>query len=465
MRLLKRLILIMMFGVATSLSAQRMPETTLLGHWWLGVLEEASLPINITWDVDNGEFKPVLYSPMQTPDPIIPTAWSFNNDTLNISHKPTGLRLTLVWNPTDTTFSGTFRQGMLRTQMRFVPADTLFNIVRPQTPKPPFPYSEREVTIQRRKAGVTLTGTLAIPEGRGPFPAVVLVSGSGQQNRDEELLGHKPFFVLSDYLARNGIAVLRYDDRGTGGSKGEVETATTLDFADDAEAVFDFLRRQKGIDSKRVGIIGHSEGGMIAPIVASRNRRVAFIALLAGPGTTGADILLQQNERLFQLDNVPQPLIERRLALLRSLFAAVDTLPIDNYQPFTIALCEKYSEGLTADQRKSIGLRRGDAIGLATQMALPWMRTFVKLDNSTYLKRLRCPILAVNGDRDSQVLPVNLDSIAAATGNRAKSVLLPGLNHLMQHCQTGASSEYMLIDETMAPEVMETVTSFVNSLK
>ena len=255
--------------------------------------------------------------------------------------------------------------------------------------------------------------------------------------------------------------MLRYDDRGVGGSTGDVENATTLDFADDVEAVFDFLRKQKHIDSKHVGIIGHSEGGLIAPIVASRNRKVAFVVLLAGPGTTGADILLQQNERLFRLDSVPQPLIERRLDLLRSLYAVMDTLPVDNYQHFTIALCDKYSEGLTADQRKSIGLRRGDAIGLATQMALPWMRTFIKLDNSTYLSQLRCPILAINGDKDCQVLPVNLQAISAATSGRADLRLMPGLNQLMQHCVTGASGEYMLIDETMAPEVLQIVAEWV----
>ena len=208
------------------------------GRWWLGILQEASLPINFTFS----DAKPVLYSPMQTSDPIPATEWSFAGDTLRINHKPAGMRLVLVWNAADSSFRGTFRQGAMRTQMHFLPADTIFSVVRPQTPKPPFPYTEKEVVIERKKAGVTLAGTLTVPDGTGPFPAVVLVSGSGQQNRDEELLGHKPFLVLADHLARNGIAVLRCDDRGTGGSKGEVQNATTLDFADDAEAAFDFLR-------------------------------------------------------------------------------------------------------------------------------------------------------------------------------------------------------------------------------
>ena len=244
MRSIKHLLIIAMLCVAASLQAQPSTLKPFEGRWWLGVLEEASLPINITFGVDKGELKPFLYSPMQSSDAIMPTKWSFSGDTLSISHKPSGMRLTLVWNPADTTFSGTFRQGMLRAQMHFVPTDTLFSIVRPQTPQPPFPYSQQEVVIERKKANVRLAGTLTIPEGEGPFPAVILVSGSGQQNRDEELLGHKPFLVLADYLTRQGIAVLRYDDRGVGGSTGDVENATTLDFADDVEAVFDFLRKQ-----------------------------------------------------------------------------------------------------------------------------------------------------------------------------------------------------------------------------
>ena len=456
MKRLKLLFLAVLLGVASTLSAQRMPAF-FEGRWWLAMLEEANLPINLTFTEGN----PVLYSPMQAKEPMTASKWSFSGDTLRVTHSQTGVKMTLVWNPSDSTFTGTFRQGIMRARISFEPAAGMYTLVRPQEPKPPFPYSEQEITVVRKKAGVTLAGTLTIPEGKGPFPAVVLVSGSGQQNRDEELLGHKPFLVLADHLARNGIAVLRYDDRSVGGSKGDVAQATTLDFADDAEAVFDFLHKQKNIDARRVGIIGHSEGGTIAPIVASRNSKVAFIVLLAGPGGTGADILLQQNERIFQLDSVPQPLIERRLAMMRTLFAAMDTLPVDHYERFVINQCEKHSEGLTADQRKQIGLRRADAISLASQMQLPWMRTFVKLNSADYLHRTRCPILAINGDRDCQVLPVNLQAIADATKAPVTTMLMPGLNHLMQHCTTGAPSEYMLIEETIAPTVLEAVADWI----
>lgn len=445
-------------------------------QWYTGMSQKAGLALCIHL----GDSTCELYSPMQTADPIPISAWSLKDDRLTIECKSIGLKIFLARHlqsapkPGDEeshsaaveeyVWQGYWKQSIVKEGITFYPTDTLFQMRRPQTPQQPYRFDEETVTADYTDSQgnkVHIEGTLTYPKGKGKFPTIVLVSGSGQQNRDEELLGHKPFLVLADYLTRQGIAVLRYDDRGVGGSTGDVENATTLDFADDVEAVFDFLRKQKHIDSKHVGIIGHSEGGLIAPIVASRNRKVAFVVLLAGPGTTGADILLQQNERLFQLDSVPQPLIERRLDLLRSLYAVMDTLPVDNYQHFTIALCDKYSEGLTADQRKSIGLRRGDAIGLATQMALPWMRTFIKLDNSTYLSQLRCPILAINGDKDCQVLPVNLQAIFTATRGRADLRLMPGLNHLMQHCVTGASGEYMLIDETMAPEVLQIVAEWV----
>ena len=438
--------------------AQKVDVSQFDGKWWIGMIEEAKLPINITF----AENAPVLYSPMQSAKPMTPTKWSFENDTLRINHSASGVRLTLVWNSGTNMFTGVFRQGLLKTQIVFEPTDTLFALVRPQTPHAPFPYTEHEVVIERRKAGVTLAGTLTIPEGKGPWPAVVLVSGSGQQNRDEELMGHKPFLVLADYLTRRGIAVLRYDDRGVGGSKGEVNDATTLDFADDAEAAFDFLRKQKSIDPKRVGIVGHSEGGLIAPIVASHNRRVAFIVMMAGQGTTGADVLLQQNERLFELNGVPKEFIDVRLDVMNSFFKAIDTVALDDYNKVLNAIASEKCKDMTSEQRKMVFLRKSDLTGLAMQMQMAWMRCFVTLDSREYLHKVRCPILAMGGDRDCQVLPANLAAIEAATDGRARIRLMAGLNHLFQHCETGATSEYMKIEETMANEAMEEISLFVN---
>ena len=449
-----------------AISAQSSLEN-FANRWWYAYLEEAALPLNITFaKSDAGAISLELYSPMQSSDPMIPSSWSFENDTLLISHKQLGLKMTLVWNEEDSSFAGMFRQGLLRTVLRFTPAEGMFKIVRPQTPQPPFPYRGKEVTVERKKAGVRLSGTLTLPNDSGKkFPAVVLVSGSGQQNRDEEIMGHKPFLVIADWLTRNGIAVLRYDDREVGGSKGPLKTATTLDFADDAEAMFDYLYHCKEIDPKRVGIIGHSEGAEIASIIASRNKKVGFIVMLGGPGTTGADILMQQSGLILELNGVPHRLAERHVEAMRDFFGVMDSAQPADYEKLFIAVCEKHSEDLTKEERKQAALGKADAMAMASQMAIPWMQTFVKLDNRDYLKKVKCPILAVGGSKDCQVVPSNLDAIKSATGGKAEIRLMEGLNHLMQHCTTGAPNEYMLIQETVAQEVLDCIIDWLGRIK
>ena len=454
-----------------SLQAQQTDAATLQGRWWLCMLEEAGLPLNLTFEaVGSDSLTAVLYSPMQSREPMPATTWSFRQDTLRYSHKQLGIKMTLCYKKADGTFKGTFRQGLLRSEIALTPTDGMYTLHRPQEPQTPFPYSEESVVLSQRKAGVTLTGTLTLPQGDGPFPAVVLVSGSGMQNRDEELLGHKPFLVLADYLTRHGIAVLRYDDRGmengvvVANPGPSITEATTMDYADDAEAMFNYLRKHKKIDAKRIGIVGHSEGGVIGPVVAARNKKVAFVVTLGGPGTTGAEVLLQQNELIYALNGVAQPLVAKRCDVLRTFFAAIDTLKPEAYESYLQKLMADRSSSLTAEERKLAGLRKADAMAMAMQMQHPWMRTFLSLDNSIYLSKLRCPLLAINGEKDCQVPPINLDAISKATQGRAETHLMPGLNHLMQHCTTGTPNEYMLIEETMAPEVLELVAQWILSL-
>lgn len=452
------------FAVATSTYSQTFIKGNFLGHWWLGMLEEAQLPINLTFErtIDaNSDVVPVLYSPLQSSDPIPASKWSFSGDTLRFSNKTLSLKLDLVWNAADSTFSGTFRQGLMRAAMLFSPSAGIYRIHRPQTPQPPFPYSEREVVITRKKADVVLTGTLTLPQGEGPFPAVVLVSGSGQQNRDEELLGHKPFLVIADHLARAGVAVLRYDDRGVGGSKGDVANATSLDFADDAEAVFDFLRKQPYIRRNCVGIVGHSEGALIASIVASHNRKVSFIVLLAGQSCSGAEILLQQNQALYASKGVPQNLIDIRLKCLESMFSIVDTAAPQRVESLCRQTADNLCESLSSSDRKTIDMRRADVIMLSSQLQIPWMKAFLKIDNRDYLPRVKCPVLALCGEKDIQVPPSNLAGIKKMAAGRTETVLLPELNHLMQHCASGSPSEYFLIEETFAPEALSMLSSWI----
>ena len=316
---------------------------------------------------------------------------------------------------------------------------------------------------------VSLAGTLTIPLSASslPFPAVILVSGSGQQDRDGTLFGHKPFRTIAHYLAERGIASLRYDDRGVGGSlcsdsKSDVEMATSFDFADDAELLFQHLRLHPAIDSLHVGFIGHSEGGAIAPIVAARNAQVAFVVMLAGQGCTGADVLLQQNQAIFAGMGYADSLVALRVEFMRRCLEATALFPASQYDSVFKATANDLAGHLPKKQRRSIGLLGGDAFILARQIQIPWMQTFIRLDPADYLGKVRCPILALNGDRDCQVIASpNLEAIGRLTGGHAQTHLLPDLNHLFQHCTTGMTDEYASISEDFDDATLKLIADWI----
>ena len=430
------------------------------------MITEIGLPFNITFTPVGDDSVTVYgYSPLQSTEPMVASQWNFTDNTLTYSHKESGVRLKLTYNNADSTFKGDMRQGIAKWNVLLRPSKGMFKLNRPQNPVHPLPYREVEISVQRRHAEVTLGGTLALPNGEGPFPAVVLISGSGQQNRDEEIMGHRPFAVLSDHLVRQGIAVLRYDDRGVGSSTGDIASATTLDFADDAEAIFSRLRKDRRIDSRRIGLIGHSEGAAIAAIVASRNSKVKFIVMMAGQGCNGADILLQQNESLLTLKGVDSAALSKRLDFMQQAFDTVKLLAPTAYETALLHIADRVMAGASQQERKDAMLRRGEVTAFANQFQMPWMRTFLTLNTADYLAKIRCPILAMNGSLDMQVLPKNLNDISRATQGKATTVLMPGLNHLFQHCTTGDVSEYMLIEETMAEEAMSKISQWILSLQ
>ena len=329
---------------------------------------------------------------------------------------------------------------------------------RPQDPKPPFNYRIEEVTFRNEKEGFDLTGTLTIPEGDGPFPTMVLVSGSGQQNRDEELMNHRPFWVIADYCARHGIAVLRYDDRGVDGSGGEVESATSLDFSYDAEAAFDFLRNQKLIDASRVGILGHSEGGIINFMVAARRPEVAFLVSLAGPAVNGVEVLKEQQKAILRASGMTEEAVEFSSNANAQLFEVVETSSSREEADSLLRQLVKgwgYNEELT---EQTVG-----------QMASPWMYYFLKYDPTEAIVKTNCPALLLNGSKDLQVLASqNLPAYEKIITEHGKTNLtlreMPDLNHLFQHCETGSPNEYFTIDETISPEVLELIVEFVKNI-
>jgi pimeloyl-ACP methyl ester carboxylesterase len=350
-------------------------------------------------------------------------------------------------------------------------------LVRPQDPKPPLPYPTSEVEFENAAAKAKFAGTLALPEdkggkgGNGPFPCVVFITGSGPQDRDEALMGHRPFLVISDYLARHGIASLRYDDRGVAKSTGTFEGSTSDDFADDALAAVAFLKTRKEIDPKHIGIIGHSEGGLIAPMCAAKSKDVAFIVLLAGTGISGAELMPIQARLVAVSTGTAAADAEVQSKTTAEIFAMVLAGKSDAEIREKIRLAAEReiaskpeAKSLTEDERKKKAEQVADV--QSKELLGPWFRRFLVLDPKVALRKTTCPVLALNGSLDMQVPPKeNLPAIERALkegGNKdVTCVELPGLNHLFQTCKTGSPTEYGDIEETIAPKALETMTSWI----
>jgi pimeloyl-ACP methyl ester carboxylesterase len=349
-------------------------------------------------------------------------------------------------------------------QVDFVRGDAVASapVKRPQTPQPPFPYRAEEVAFDNPAAsGVRLAGTLTLPQGKGPFPAAILITGSGQQDRDETMLGHKPFAVIADYLTRRGIAVLRVDDRGAGKSTGDFSKATSADFATDANAAFAYLRTRGEIRSDAIGFIGHSEGGMIGPIAMATNKQVAFLIMLAGPGTATDHLLLSQRRAIALGMGQSEAQIDKAEPVMAALFKA-------------LASGTTFEEGLAAararltpDAIAAIGAPPDtDPQLILSQISSPWFRYFLQYDPAPNLRLIRVPVLAMNGSLDRQVLPAeNLAAIKAALrDDRDVTILeLPGLNHLFQTARTGSLGEYADIEETVAPVALDQMANWINA--
>jgi pimeloyl-ACP methyl ester carboxylesterase len=355
------------------------------------------------------------------------------------------------------TISGRWRQNgqesALVVKRRAAGARRPAALNRPQMPKRPFPYREIEVGFDNPAGHNHLAGTLTVPPGKGPFPAALLITGSGLQDRDETLMGHKPFLVLSDYLTRRGIAILRVDDRSIGGSTGDVVHATSADFATDVEAGVTFLASRSEIDPRRIGLIGHSEGGLIAPMVAARDPKVAWIVMMAGPGIPGDQIILAQQRLIAAAAGVPAADLDKNEAVERRLLQAVEQAP-DAVSAREAAKAILVQNGM-ADAR-------GDAA--AASLSSDWYRAFLRSDPASALRQLRIPVLAVAGSLDLQVPPAeSMPAIRAALARdpNASVVELPGLNHLFQTARTGAVSEYQQIEETIAPVALKTIGDWI----
>jgi hypothetical protein len=345
--------------------------------------------------------------------------------------------------------------------------DKAVEILRPQVPKKPYPYIEEELVYKNEEAGITLAGTLTLPPGKGPSPAVLLISGSGPQDRDETIYNHRPFLVLADYLTCQGIAVLRVDDRGVGESTGDFSQATSEDFASDVLTSVEYLKTSKEIDPKKIGLIGHSEGGIIAPMVAVKSPDVAFIVLMAGTGLTGEEILYLQGALINRTMGVSEEDIAKNRQLNEKIFSVIkEEKDKKNAEERLRQMFMEDWEKMSDEKKEQIGDPEVFLKAQLQSLLSPWLKFFLNYDPKPTLSKVKCPVLAINGEKDLQVPPKeNLSAIEEALkagGNKNFTIKeLPGLNHLFQTAQTGLPSEYAKIEETISPEALKIVGDWI----
>jgi pimeloyl-ACP methyl ester carboxylesterase len=464
--------IILLAAVPALPSAQEGAESDPLLGVWEGPVTGKPGTFQVYFSIerkDQGGYAAKMDIPVQHARNIPVTAVAWNPPALTLDLSSYGLMFEGRLNLDGTALEGLFKVGPENLPLTLKRASAVPEMRRPQDPKKPYPYSETEVTFRNAAAAIVLAGTLTVPPGPGPFPAAVLVSGSGPHDRDSTLAGHRPFLVLSDFLTRRGIAVLRYDDRGCGQSGGDFHKATTADFATDARAAWEFLRTQPRIDPRRVGIIGHSEGGLIAPAVASDDQDVAFIVLLAGTGVPGERLALKQIEDLARSRGAGEEAVRKEVGLYERIIAVMKDLEDPQAAEKEMnRIARQALAGMSEAERKALG-ESEVSLGQDIEGYLadyPWNRFFLFYDPAPALRRVRCPVLALNGGKDTQVsAAVNLPAIKEALkegGNEKVEVEeVPGVNHLFQTAQTGHPREYGKIEETLAPVVLQRICDWV----
>ena len=452
---MKKLLLILTVLISTPCLGQNLEGS------WKGIIEIQGTKLNLVFNFkeSGGNWSATMDSPDQGGFGIPMDEVTINQNKVLVKSK--ALQLTYEGTITKDCIEGIFQQSFLQVPLN-LKSDTSEASQRPQEPQPPFPYQIENISFPSLDKSITLSGTLTLPDDLKKHPAVVLIAGSGPANRDEEIFGHKPFAVIADYLTRQGLAVLRYDKRGIGESTGSLREATTLNLAEDVEASIQFLRNHPNIQSNNIGLIGHSEGGIIAPMVASRDQAISFIVLLAAPGMTGKQILKKQNEESIQRSPITND------QKTKALNVAVQYLDY---------LAQTSSEGTstealhnTLDSIISINLAEDIFPQVSREEMIKstnnnWIIYFLNLDPSEYLKKVHCPILALNGTKDIQVeANSNLERIESSVKNKelltVKKYL--NLNHLFQKAETGAINEYAQIQETFSEDVLKDILTWIS---
>jgi len=452
------------------------PVVETLQEAWVGELELGVMKPVMQFRVvetEEGETK-VYFDSVTEGVTGIPANWIVEGREIKFTAEAIKLVYTGTLNEAGDVSKGTWRQGgrefalTLKKQLSVYTSENKWEN-RPQKPVAPFPYDAKEVTFKNELANLTLAGTLTIPQKGDKHPAVILISGSGPQDRDETLMEHKPFLVLADYLSRRGIAVLRYDDRGTAKSTGDFGSATTADLATDASAAIEFLSSHPRINSAEIGIVGHSEGGLIAPIVVGMRDDVAFIVLMAGTGVDGKTIIISQSAAMARAEGVDEAEIELSQKVTSQILEIVTGAEFSGDEETLKKMADDIVGTLTDEERqKSEGDVRKGISGAVARLNGKWMNYFLKYDPKPALVKTQCPVLSIIGTNDTQVLcDLNSSAIEAALkegGNKDFEIVkLDGLNHLFQMSETGGMSEYVTIQETMNPKALKKIGDWITT--
>ncbi len=455
---------------------------TITGTWY-GMLswQSAQIPVIIHIDKKGDQFTSTWDSPSQGAKDLTTLKTNFYGDQLSIDGSNYGVKINGTFVPDSNIIRAEFSQGLanlpLRLQRNPVKASSNVSAVRPQEPTD-ISYRQEDVTFDNRKAEAKLAGTLTLPTKSKASKIIVLISGSGPQNRNEELaeFNQRPFLVWSDYLTRQGIAVLRYDDRGVDQSTGDFQSATTADFADDAEAAVKYIQSRPDLKGMQIGLLGHSEGGMIAPMVAARNKAVKFLVLLAAPGVPIRELMVRQSQDQMKLAGASPLNIQTSTAINRTIYAVFPRYPLLSDSSFKKKLTEVVYKQITGSPRNAADTsaqqvkKDASVNAIVNPLVTPWYRYFITADPATYLSKVTCPVLALNGTLDMQVnSEANLaginENLQKAGNKNYTTVALPSLNHLMQKAKTGSLSEYGQITETVNPAALQKVSGWIKTLK
>lgn len=441
---------------------------------WLGILETSRLKLRIALHVrlqPDGSLKATLDSLDQGANGIPVDAVTLDRNKFRVESKLVHSVFAGEMKDKDT-LEGAWEQGGANLPLTMHRTANIEQPKRPQEPKPPFPYTEEEVVVPGLDEGVQLAGTLTLPKDASKVPAVLLITGSGLQDRNETVMGHRPFLVLADALTRAGIAVARFDDRGFGASRGDAVRATTADFSRDAEAAFAYLKGRPEVDPARVGVLGHSEGAIIAGMLAARLPDVAFVVLLAGPGVNGADIVVKQVELNAKATGLPPEEVAKLVEVQKEVFKRLKAPNTGNLKQelydlmYERAVPAELKAAATPEQKKALQATQETLKMQIEGVLSPWFQFFLTYEPTSDLAKVKVPLLAMTGEKDTQVdAEPNLAAISAAlakAGNtRATVKKLPGLNHLFQTAGTGGVDEYASIEETFAPGALQMLTQWI----